>query len=101
MTVDIRAAARDEAFMNHYSHKQVPDRYDADLLIEGFQAGAVWAQAQLTPTREQIARELYKTCWGDMLTWEDDNKLFYDFADTVLALLQGCSDLKGGNNRDA
>ena len=58
MTVDIRAAARDEAFMNHYSHKQVPDRYDADLLIEGFQAGAVWAQAQLTPTREQIAKML-------------------------------------------
>lgn len=76
MTVDIRAAARDEAFMNHYSHKQVPDRYDADLLIEGFQAGAVWAQAQLTPTREQIA---------DAIT---NRPLGVSAADAVLALLQ-------------
>lgn len=42
---DVRTAARAEAFNNHYSHKQVRDRYDADLLITGFVDGAVWGAA--------------------------------------------------------
>ena len=85
MTVDIRAEARDEAFMNHYSHKQVPDRYDADLLIEGFQAGAVWAQAQLTPTREQIAQCLASTREPEYQGVEQED---LDDADAILELLR-------------
>lgn len=95
MTVDIRAAARDEAFMNHYSHKRVPDRYDADLLIEGFQAGAVWAQAQLTPTREQIADLLdahnydynQSACRGCDYVNNNGDHDFWHLADVLLDLI--------------
>ncbi len=35
-------AVRAEA-LNRYSHKNVRDRYDADLLMAGFSDGAKWA----------------------------------------------------------
>lgn len=44
--------------------------------------------ALVTPTREQIAQLLYKTCWGDMVSWDYDSEMFYDQADAVLALMQ-------------
>jgi len=53
----------------------------------GFEDGAVWAAGRL-PTRDEIAEMLYETCWGDMLSWEDDKEMFYDYADAVLALIQ-------------
>lgn len=37
--------ARAEA-LSRYSHAHVRDRYDADLLIAGFEEGAAWAKAQ-------------------------------------------------------
>lgn len=57
MTADIRTAARDEAFQNYYSHKQVRDRYDADLLITGFMDGAVWGarkHGQIKAERDEL-----------------------------------------------
>lgn len=39
MTLD----ARQES-LSRYSHVNVRDRYDADLLMAGFQDGAAWAQ---------------------------------------------------------
>lgn len=80
MTTDIRTAARTEAFNNHYSHKQVRDRYDADLLMAGFQEGAVWAAARVTPTRDELA-QIVATFFGPSDTPED-------VADAILKRLQ-------------
>ncbi|WP_171024165.1 hypothetical protein [Microbacterium sp. 5K110] len=38
--------ARQEA-ISRYSHKNVRDRYDADLLMAGFEEGAAWAREQM------------------------------------------------------
>ena len=40
----IAEAARTEA-LNRYSHENVRDRYDADLMLAGFADGAEWSLA--------------------------------------------------------
>lgn len=109
MTADIRTAARTEAFNNHYSHKQVRDRYDADLLIAGFQEGAVWAAARGTPTREQVMDELRRhklvhvsvsrkgafcMCNSSVKAGMDANLEWFEAhrADAILALLAGLAE---------
>lgn len=88
---DVRTAARAEAFNNHYSHKQVRDRYDADLLITGFVDGAVWGAALVTPTREQVSKVLFAHAISDNAG--DYSVEIGDqcdsAADAVLALMSG------------
>lgn len=87
---DVRTAARQEAFTNLYSHKQVPDRYDADLLIAGFMDGAVWGAALVTPTREQIAKAMWEATPTPDRPWEAAPEAVreagYVLADAVLEL---------------
>ena len=114
---DVRTAARAEALNNQYSHKQVPDRYDADLLIAGFLDGAVWGAALVAPTREQIARVIaltddYDGCferiddWEALEQWErdahpdeepiserEDAKFWLRRAESVLVLMRGLGEV--------
>ncbi|MCW2287020.1 hypothetical protein EDF60_1671 [Leucobacter luti] len=89
---DVRTAARKEAFTNLYSHKKVPDRYDADLLIAGFMDGAVWGAALVTPTREQIAKAMLEADPYPQAPWEFAPEVVreagYVLADAVLALIR-------------
>lgn len=36
-----------QEYLNRYSHANVRDRYDADLLMAGFADGAAWAASVL------------------------------------------------------
>lgn len=79
MTVDIRSAAEAESDRRY---PETPFAPENEPIADAFVAGAVWAQAQLTPTREQIAEaiagvEEYPNPRG-----------YLHHADAVLALLQ-------------
>lgn len=85
MTTNIRTAAQREASSVGFSLWETGfNRDECNAFVEG----AVWGADRVTPTREQIAKLLYETCWGDLTTWEDDSELFYGYADAVLKLMQ-------------
>lgn len=50
-----------------------------------FNEGADWVLRYLN--REQIARKLYDAHAGDLVSWEEDSDLFYDYADAVLSMI--------------
>lgn len=75
MTVDIRTAARAYVDANDMSGHQVPKQQLHEMFVEG----AVWAQARLTPTREQVERALI-------------GRDFITGADAILALLAGLAE---------
>ena len=90
MTVDIRAAAGAEAEVRYVVGKDdhALALAFAELRREGFAEGAVWAQAQLTPTREQIAEAFWSaTPLGNVFTWEampeGDKEIWLNAADAV------------------
>lgn len=104
MTVDIRAAAEREAnrlrVTSHGREYGMSRPYK-----DGFTDAAVWAQAQLTPTREQIAevirshklvhvavsrRSAFCACNPSITADADDNRAWFErhLADAILALLQ-------------
>ena len=80
MTVDIRAAAEAESDRRY---PEIPFAPENEALAETFVAGAVWAQAQLTPTREQIAEVL-----GEDRYYDPDQISNLERADAVLAIMQ-------------
>ncbi|MBC9953254.1 hypothetical protein ICM05_01145 [Leucobacter sp. cx-42] len=87
MTVDIRAAAEAESDRRYAETPFAPEN---ELIADAFVAGAVWAQAQLTPTREQIAEVLSQSRQekyqpGDRLRVSSHD---LQAADAVLGLLQ-------------
>ncbi|MGR4009170.1 hypothetical protein [Leucobacter sp. 1207-22] len=94
MTVDIRAAAEAEA-----AQRYPPIGVDLPainksrrLRQKAFAAGAVWAQAQLTPTREQIAMALCsirfpeEACRGELDCEESIGSHALEIAEALLAL---------------
>lgn len=104
MTADIRTAAQREAGqLFRPQEMMLHDRTVVDLADpwrEAFVAGAVWAAARVTPTREQIA-EVVRLADGE---WnlregtdrEDPRTHGTAVADAVLALMQGLAE--GGSS---
>ena len=91
MTVDIRAAAEAESDRRYPEIQFAPENEE---LAETFVAGAVWAQAQLTPTREQIAMALCsirfpeEACRGELDCEESIGSHALEIADALLALCE-------------
>lgn len=84
MTVDIRTAARREAERRTIEpnvEDPLPGDYRTLGWRDGFAWGAVWAQARVTPTREQIAELIEQ----NSVTPRTDAE---HCADAVLALLR-------------
>ena len=97
MTADIRTAARAEAakvFIEPRKSDLLPVDYIAKGGREGFLAGAVWAAARVTPTREQIEDVLRKSgAWCGDCNFEMDHcsgckHVREVYAESVLRLLQ-------------
>ena len=92
MTADIRAAA-EAAVSRHAPGGGLVAEFGVTKQI-AFVRGAVWAQAHLTPTREQIAMKICamkfpnEECLGGIDCEESIGSHSLEIAEAVLALLQ-------------
>ena len=94
MTADIRTAARAETEATaHFGPPDFSAPNDRTIkwatYVQGFTEGAVWAQARVTPTREQIA--------GVIADEEEypHPRGYLKHADAVLKLMQGLAEENG------
>lgn len=89
MTADIRTAAQREA------ERRWPDSFVGLIAAQhDFVNGAVWAQARVTPRREQVIDALAQADGQVLSMLPADTKAFMygAQADAVLALMQGLAE---------
>ena len=84
MTADIRTAAQREA-EGRFENRFLPDN-EMRNKRSGFEDGAVWGAARVTPTREQIAEVI------DEHAEVTDGINVYETADEILALMAGLAE---------